>query len=69
MQTIDKPFLDDGTRDGSVVMPALRKLVMLACSQDTDQQVEVNKMSRLLYSVGIEIILRTRVSHDRVRSQ
>lgn len=41
MDAIDTPLLGEGTRDGSVIMPALQKLLQLACSEDTDKQVEV----------------------------
>lgn len=44
MDAIDRPLLHEGTRDDSVVMPALRELLLLACSQDTDQQVEVGML-------------------------
>lgn len=38
---MDRPLLDDDARDESVVMPALRKLLVLLATQDTDEQVEV----------------------------
>lgn len=51
MDTLDRPLLDQGARDGPVVMPALRKLLVLTCSEDTDQQVEV----------GVTLIARVEV--------
>ena len=46
---IETPLLDEGSRDGSVVMPELRRLLVLACSDDTDQQVQVRIAAAVEY--------------------
>lgn len=40
---IETPLLEESSQDDSAVMPQLRKLLTLACSDDTDEQIKVRK--------------------------
>lgn len=56
MDALDRPLLED-VRGVSFVMPALQKLLLLACSQDTNLQIEVQvgwvvESSICTYSAG-----------------
>lgn len=41
MASLTRPLLDGENRDASATLPALQKLLQLAYSEDTDEQLEV----------------------------
>ncbi|CAM9467406.1 unnamed protein product [Ectocarpus sp. 4 AP-2014] len=49
---IETPLLEESSQDDSAVMPQLRKLLTLACSDDTDEQIKA--------VMGISEVLRRR---------
>lgn len=51
MEVMKSPLLDGDTRDGSIVLPALQKLLQRAYSDDTDEQLQVNEFP-LYFVIG-----------------
>lgn len=47
MDALEIPLLSEGAPDDSAVMPALRKLLLLASSQDADKQAQVRELRAL----------------------
>lgn len=47
MSGLNVALLDEGIRNDSTLLPALQKLLQLAYSEDTDEQLEVSMIFRV----------------------